>query len=126
MNPNYDPWYLLAILNSNLARVFIRDVVFARSKLTMDLDEPYLGQLPIKATSSENQMKIVDMAKKITELTEKYFSTEITIYNSKEAIDNVRSLNKLIKDLNIEIYTLYGLNTDEIDIMEHLSNISWY
>lgn len=126
MNPTYDPWYLLAVLNSNLVKVFIRDVVFARSKLTMDLDEPYLGQVPIKAASSENQMKIAEMAKKITELTETYFSTEITIYNSKEVIENIRSLSNLIKDLNIEIYSLYGLNADEMDVMEHLSNISWY
>ena len=126
MNPDINPWYLLAILNSNLAKVFIRDVVFQRSKLTMDLDEPYLGQLPIKKATLEQQSEIAKRSKEITELTEKYFSTEITLYNSKDAIDNIRNLKEAIRNLDVEICKLYGLDDKETDIIEQLSNIVWY
>lgn len=126
MNPDFNPWYLLAILNSNLARVFIRDVVFARSKLTMDLDEPYLGQLPIKAATLEQQNQIAKMSKNITRMTNEFFSTEITLYNSKEAIDNIRKLKEEIKKLDEEICKLYGLDAEETDIINNLSDILWY
>ncbi|WP_158237460.1 Eco57I restriction-modification methylase domain-containing protein [Halegenticoccus soli] len=45
----FDDLYVLGVLTSDLVAAYLRDVVFARATLTMDLDGPYLDQLPVAA-----------------------------------------------------------------------------
>ena len=53
--------YILAIINSNLMNYFFQNVVTNRAKLNIHLDMPYLGNIPIKKASLDEQKKIEKM-----------------------------------------------------------------
>ncbi|MCI4327212.1 MAG: N-6 DNA methylase [Thermoplasmata archaeon] len=57
--------YLYGVLNSILGTVYLRDMVFDRSILTMDMDTPYLGKMPIRIASPRDQIAIGAVAKRI-------------------------------------------------------------
>ncbi|WP_129116393.1 Eco57I restriction-modification methylase domain-containing protein [Halegenticoccus tardaugens] len=43
----FDDLFLLGVLTCDLVAAYLRDVVFARATLTMDLDRPYLARVPV-------------------------------------------------------------------------------
>ncbi len=60
---NENPYYVLGILNSILARFFMIFVVFAKSRLTMHTDRHYIGLLPIPKINSKLKNKIIKQVK---------------------------------------------------------------
>lgn len=126
MDDSYDNWYILGILNSNLARVFIRDIVFVRSTLTMDLDEPYLGQLPIKKSNRAGQEAIAEKTRELSNIVNAVFKMEFSIETAHDIILNRRKMRKLINELNREICSLYGLSKKEHKIIESLAEMKFY
>lgn len=55
-----DPFYLMALLNSSLLNAYLRDVVISHATLTVHLDDPTLGGLPIVLPPSEAARLDVD------------------------------------------------------------------
>jgi len=126
MDDAYDYWYILGILNSNLARVFVRDIVFVRSTLTMDLDEPYLGQLPIKKIKKADQKPIAEKAKELSNIANIVFETEPSIETAHDLIVNRRRMKQLNDKINLEIDELYGLSKKEHKMVESLAEMKFY
>ena len=54
-----DPYYILGILNSRLARFFMIFVIYLRSRLTMHTDRSYIGLLPIPKINSKLKADII-------------------------------------------------------------------
>ncbi len=63
----FDLSFVYGVLNSIVGTLYLRDLVFNRSTLTMDLDASYLGMLPIPKVSKEKQIQIGAMARQIQE-----------------------------------------------------------
>jgi len=126
MDDAYDHWYILGILNSNLARVFMRDVVFVRSTLTMDLDEPYLGQLPIRQVEMAYQKQISEKAKEMSNIANAVFETEPSIQTAHDLIVSRRRMKQLDHEINLEIDRLYGLSMKEHRTVESLAEMKFY
>ncbi|MBK7975229.1 MAG: N-6 DNA methylase [Deltaproteobacteria bacterium] len=55
-----DPFYLMALLNSSLLAAYLRDVVISHATLTVHLDDPTLGSLPIVLPPSDAARLEVD------------------------------------------------------------------
>lgn len=64
----YDYRYLLAIINSELMEFYFQNTINNRSKLTIHMDKPYLGRIPIKVP--DNESKIISQVDKILQLNE--------------------------------------------------------
>ncbi len=112
--------FLLAILTSELVTYYLRDFIFVRQTLTIHLDEKYLKKIPV-IVPNENQLKLINQ--KVIEL-EKFVSdnqrkTPVSERNIPdwENPDDQRypEYSKLLNDLNMEIYKLYGLTQAEIN-----------
>lgn len=126
MDDTYDPWFILGVLNSNLARVFIRDIVFVRSILTMDLDDAYLGQLPIPKQSHRSQREISTLAKGITAAANETFEKEYNIETSHDLINANRRMAEMVERLHLEVSQAYGLTAKEHDVITALADLKLY
>ncbi len=99
---------LLGLLNSNLITFYLRYGIINCSKLTIHLDKPYLGKLPIKITKNLRSyvIKILELKKKLNEI------------NSDSQIEIRNELKELERNINAAAYALYGLTEDEKNVIE--------
>jgi len=105
--------YVLAIMNSKLGTFYIRDVIFNRAVLTMHMDKPYLGQLPIRIAKKSIQEKFVAIVDRIIQLKTDLAKIGYDIFTSPEFISKNRQLMKLNSQLDDMVYEIYDLSADE-------------
>lgn len=115
--------YILGILNSKIATVYLRDMVFNRSKLTMDLDEPHLGSIPIPGLpkNKENQLDqqdIVQVVDKIIELRNKLEDIDYNVETSGDYKQKQNTLSEKKEELNLMVAKAYNLTEEEIKEIE--------
>jgi len=103
--------YILGILNSRLAEWFYYWFVYNRAIRTMHFDESYIGKLPIKKITSQNQ----HIADQISELVSK----TLAIAQSRGYVNNQQKQIKVFeKQINSLVYQLYDMTEDEIKIID--------
>jgi len=68
-DPTYNLRYLLAFLNSKLISWFAYVFIFNKAVRTMDLDDYYVGKIPIYPASKDEQKPIIDLVGKLQKLT---------------------------------------------------------
>ncbi|OWP54098.1 MAG: hypothetical protein B2I18_01980 [Cuniculiplasma sp. C_DKE] len=110
--------YILGILNSNLMTFYLRYVIINNSILTVHLDKPYLGLIPIKIASKENQKEIEDLVDTIIQI-----HSNIAKNDNIPNDANLKLKNEAImleEKLNHFIYGLYGLSTKDLNVIEDL------
>ncbi|MDV3277463.1 MAG: N-6 DNA methylase [Nitrososphaerales archaeon] len=107
--------YVLGILNSKLATLFIRDVVFNRAELTMHMDRSYLGKVPIKRVSKRGQEEIADKVSEMIEVSSKLAGMGYDLYTATEYNPLMEKLTKLDASIDDDIFDIYGLTDDEKD-----------
>lgn len=90
-----DEYFLLALINSKLLNKY-----FKSQYITISLTSSFLGDLPIKITSNENQLKIGDLVRELI----------------NEKNDEIRE--NLINNIDKMVYQLYELTEEEIKIIE--------
>jgi methylase of polypeptide subunit release factors len=112
--------YVLAILNSKLMTWYIRDVVFNRAELTMHMDDPYLGQLPIKLIPKKKQQPFVRIVDKLLDLRKILGRTEYTLFTHAEYNKAVKESTRLNAELDERVFDLYGLSKEERESIKHL------
>lgn len=93
--------YVYGILNSILGTVYLRDMVFNRSILTMDLDTPYLGKIPIRVAPPATQNEIGLLARRIQATAAKL--------RPKEYPSASRRVSGLVEDLDRRVLRAYGV-----------------
>jgi hypothetical protein len=117
---NFLDKYVLAIMNSKLGTFYIRDVIFNRALLTMHMDKPYLGQLPIKVAPKSIQEQFSTKVDQIIQLKKDLQRTGYNLYTSSEVVKKTKELNKLNSELNEMVYDLYELSLNEKRLIKKL------
>jgi adenine-specific DNA-methyltransferase len=113
-NSEYDICYVLGIINSKLLNWYYSLNFSNKSVLTVNISKTYLEKLPIKKTN--NQETIISLVKNVLFLNEELQK----IPENSEKWKNIKSeIEKTDKKIDQEVYTLYGLNEEEIKIMEN-------
>jgi len=104
-NNTYHIKLILAILNSQLCTFFLKYRLFNCAKLTVHLDKPYIGNIPLpsKENIAKQQKPIVDLVDAI--LAKKKQNPQVDTSVEEKAIDQL-------------VYQLYGLSKEEINLIE--------
>ena len=98
-------YFLLAILNSNLIKWYLKLIGHKYGKTGFLVSNQYVKKLPIPIITSKEKQELINLSKKI-------------IKYSKETSDNKTSLNSLYTELNSKIYEIYNLNNYEINLIK--------
>ena len=98
---DFTPIFISAILNSELINWYAHKFIFSSAIRTMDLDNYYIGKIPIPMVTLEEQQPIVDLAEQIIEATKQ----------ENLEIDIPAEIDKLV-------YDLYGLLEEEIEVVK--------
>jgi len=77
---NYDLMYLLAFLNSKLVSWFAYTFIFNKAVRTMDLDDYYVGKIPLYPASKDEQKPIIDLVNKLQKLTSELAATRVNFH----------------------------------------------
>lgn len=104
-NNTYHTKLILAILNSQLCTFFLKYRLFNCAKLTVHLDKPYMGNIPLPAIENIAilQQPIVELVDTILEKKKQNPQTDTSV--EENAIDQL-------------VYQLYGLSKEEISLIE--------
>jgi type I restriction-modification system DNA methylase subunit len=114
----FDDKYVLAVINSKVMSLYIRDFVFVRSFLTMDMDRSYIGAIPIRKASKTDQKKISNLVDDIIALKTMLFKMGYNLYTSSEYIkigEKIKSVNMQIEDYICKIYKITDAERTLID-----------
>ena len=98
--------YVLALVNSKLMNWFFKETMSDQLHCTIDNAK----QLPIKKTSKAQQKPVIKLVDQI-----------LSITKSKDYLDNPdkqAKVKRLEKEIDQLVYKLYGLNKEEIKIVE--------
>ncbi len=107
---SYDPFYVLAILNSSLMTWYYRNTTAEEGKVFAQIKIELLRLLPIKRADNEEQKSFVEAVNKILAITQ---SNDYLQNPQKQA--KVKALEREIDQL---VYKLYNLTPEEIKIVE--------
>ncbi len=103
--------YVLALINSKMMSLYIRDFVFVRSFLTMDMDRSYIGALPIRIAEKGEQESIANLADEMIALKSKLYKLGDDADEAREKAkirDRIRRVNGDIEDRICRIYDVGG------------------
>ena len=102
-NSKYDYKFILSILNSKLTTFYLKYKLLNCATLTVHLDKPYVGKLPLPTATPAQQQEIITLVDKI-------------LAAKKE--DSSADTSVLEKQIDTLVYKLYGLTDEEIAIVE--------
>lgn len=113
---DYNTKYILALLNSNLMNWIYSTKFTNASTLTVNISKAYLSLLPIRLASLTQQQKIIVLVDKILDLNKK-----LVAFGDKQTSETKRlkdEIEKIDRQINEEVYKLYGITDDEKKIIE--------
>ena len=108
--------YVLGILNSKLTTFYLRYAIINNSILTIHLDKPYIGKIPIKVISNEKQKEVIKLVDRISELNEQLVRHNDKDTDKKQEL--TEQLDKTNEKINDLIYELYGITEEEKKVIE--------
>ncbi|MBX0311850.1 MAG: hypothetical protein JHC31_08735, partial [Sulfurihydrogenibium sp.] len=83
----------------------------------MHFDEGYLGKLPIKKINSKNQPIADQIIQKVDQILS---LTQSEDYNTNQ--EKQKKVKEIEKEIDMLVYELYGLDDEEIEIIESSLN----
>ena len=93
--------YIMGILNSRISNFFVLIISFLHSNFTMHADKTYIGKLPIVIPDAEQRTNVESIIDKLSSITDKN-----------------DGFWPLYEELNRELYSIYGLNDEEVSLIE--------
>ena len=105
--------YILGILNSRLAEWFYYWFVYNRAIRTMDFDESYIGKLPIKKITSQNEPIAYRIIEHVNKILSHAQSSDYEINQQKQT--QIKTIEQQINHL---VYKLYNLTEEEVKLIE--------
>ena len=109
-NDNFSYQYILALLNSKLAEWYFYWIVYNRAIRTMHFDKYYMGKLPVKNITLDEQKPFIELVNKILNLTDNkecMYHTELK-----------RKVKEYSNCIDYLIYKIYNLTEKEIETIE--------
>ena len=101
---DYDLKFILGILNSKLGAYIYQKLICETGKVFAQVKLTFLRRFPIKVASHANQLKIVQLVNKILVAKQRDIDTDT-----------------LEREIDQQVYALYGLTPEEIRIVEGAS-----
>jgi type I restriction-modification system DNA methylase subunit len=117
-NDRFKPKYILALLNSKLISYYTYNVIYSKAVRTMHFDGNYSGKIPIKDVPSNEQEYFVNQVDKLLKINHRL--SEIGENKTDEYQKLTSEKDRLDKELDSNVYQLYGLNDKEIELIEKL------
>jgi len=126
-NKNLDLKYLLALLNSKTLNLRYKSIGKQTGSGVYEYFENGVGKLPIPDMSKEEQMPLINFVDEIIFAKEKIakYHKHIDSLNAIEKIEIKEEIEKLeslvetsVTEIDQMVYALYGLNEDEIALVE--------
>lgn len=112
---NFSLEFLLCLLNSKLISWYAYRYIFSKAIRTMDLDTYYLGKIPLPKSNVENNV-FRDFADKMKYLNGRLNEIGNIMTDERRKIET--EIKKLDKEIDEEIYRIYGLTEEEKEIIE--------
>lgn len=109
------PKYILALLNSKLISYYVYNFIYSKAIRTMHFDRSYSGKIPIKDISIENQRVFEIIVDKLISLDSE--QKAIGYKKTDKGNKMKHEAGNLMKDLDEKIFTLYGLDSKEIRVI---------
>lgn len=116
-NSNFTLEYITALLNSKLINWYYVNKFTNKSVLTVNISKTYLEQIPIKHITNSQQRAITELVNRMLDLNKKLQATSA---NTDKHNSLKREIEKLDRQIDEEVYKLYGLTKDEIKVIEIL------
>ncbi|WIH81416.1 hypothetical protein [Brachyspira pilosicoli] len=114
LNSREKAYYILGVLNSNLVYFWIRHNVHEYGQTGFRLSNQYVEIIPIPEPDKDTKSKLVNLVDSIIDLNKKLSSEKNP--NTIEMLNaRIQAVDKAIDKI---VYALYGLNDDEIGIIE--------
>jgi len=112
---NYSLEFLLCLLNSKLVSWYAYRYIFSKAIRTMDLDNYYLGKIPLPSIKIDNSV-FIELANRMLSLNERLVVLGDKGTDERVRIDEERK--KTDSEIDEEVYKIYGLTEDEKAIVE--------
>jgi len=112
---NYSLEFLLCLLNSKLISWYAYRYIFSKAIRTMDLDDYYLGKIPLPSNAIDNAI-FVELANRMLSLNERLAALGEKATDERARIEEERK--KTDSEIDEQIYRIYGLTEDEKAIIE--------
>jgi type I restriction-modification system DNA methylase subunit len=112
---DYSLEFLLCLLNSKLISWYAYRYIFSKAIRTMDLDDYYLGKIPLPSTKIDNSV-FVGLAKRMLSINER-----LVVLGDKGTDERAKTEEERKKtDLEIDeqVYRIYGITENEKEIIE--------
>ncbi|MFH1422133.1 MAG: TaqI-like C-terminal specificity domain-containing protein [Planctomycetota bacterium] len=110
----YDPLYVLALMNSKLMTWYYRSTTAEEGKVFAQIKIEILRKLPIIKVSKPDQQSFVAIVERILSVTQ-----------NKDYLENPAKQKKIKeyeRQIDQMVYELYGLNKEEIKIVENTAS----
>lgn len=112
----YTEEYLLALLNSKLLTYIYNKFYITNPEVFPYIKRRHLDELPIKISSDNQQKILIKLSEKMLELHNELKE----IHENSDKWENIKSeIEKTDKKIDQEIYELYGLNKEEVGVVEN-------
>jgi type I restriction-modification system DNA methylase subunit len=114
INRNFDPNYVLGLLNSKLITWFYQSTTAERGKVFAQIKIALLRLLPIKTANLSQQKPIIGLVEQIVELNKRLQAAKTAL--EKDSLQ--RQIDATDRQIDRLVYELYELTDDEIKIVE--------
>lgn len=112
---NYSLEFLLCLLNSKLVSWYAYRYIFSKAIRTMDLDNYYLGKIPLPNIKIVNSV-FIDLANRMLSLKKRLDETGEKRTDEYAKIEE--EIKKTDSEIDGQVYKIYGLTEDEKAIVE--------
>ncbi|MCJ7471158.1 hypothetical protein MUO74_11830 [Candidatus Bathyarchaeota archaeon] len=112
---NYSLEFLLCLLNSKLVSWYAYRYIFSKAIRTMDLDNYYLGKIPLPSIKIDNSV-FIELANRMLSLNER-----LVVLGDKGTDERVRiedEIKKTDSEIDELVYRIYGITENEKEIIE--------
>jgi type I restriction-modification system DNA methylase subunit len=108
--------FILGLLNSKLINWYYVNKFTNKSNLTVNISKTFLEQIPIKIASLKEQQKLISLVDKILAK-----NKELVSFGDKQTSETKKlksEIEQIDKEINEEVYKLYGITDEEQKIIE--------
>jgi hypothetical protein len=118
------PWFVLGVLNSSLIRYLWLDRYYDQRETFPKIKGAYLKELPI-ATVEEGDDGRDERAGRIAEHAEalSQLYRELAATDPRSEVIIRRRIGAIERDLDLQVYALYGLDEDDVELLEGQADV---